>query len=79
VKSSKCATEWASPACEEHFYALHLLRRIKQKDMNAIYQISSEVTGTVLIRRRKNAKALRQWLRENGIKYEYSYYFEGIH
>lgn len=41
--------------------------------MEAIYQISSELTGKLLIRRRRNAKALRQWLRENGIKYEYSY------
>ena len=46
--------------------------------MVAIYQISSEVTGKLLIRRRKNAKALRQWLRENRIRYEYSYYFKDV-
>jgi phosphoserine phosphatase len=47
--------------------------------MKAIYQISSEVTGKVIIRRRKNAKALRQWLRENGIKYEYNYFYKDVH
>jgi hypothetical protein len=47
--------------------------------MKVIYQISSEVTGKVLIRRRRNAKALRQWLNENGIKYEYSYCYEVVH
>ena len=34
--------------------------------MKAIYQITSEVTGKVSIRRRRIAKALRWWLRENG-------------
>lgn len=43
--------------------------------MIVLYQIKSEVTGPVLIRRRKIAKALRWWLRENGIMYEYKYYF----
>ena len=43
--------------------------------MKVTYQIKSEVTGKVLIRRRKIAKALRWWLRENGITYEYSYSF----
>jgi hypothetical protein len=47
--------------------------------MKAIYQIKSEVTGQVFIRRRKIAKALRWWLRENGIEYEYSYYFGYMH
>lgn len=43
--------------------------------MKVTYQIKSEVTGKVLIRRRKIAKALRWWLQENGITYEYSYSF----
>jgi hypothetical protein len=43
--------------------------------MKVVYQVSSEVTGIVLIRRRKIAKALRWWLRENGFAFTYSYYF----
>jgi len=47
--------------------------------MKVIYQFSSEVTGSVLIRRRKIAKALRWWLRENGYEYQYTYYFGYVH
>jgi len=47
--------------------------------MKAVYQISSKDTGMVLIRRRRIAKALRWWLRENGITYQYSYYFGFVH
>ncbi|MBN2634324.1 MAG: hypothetical protein JXR66_12255 [Bacteroidales bacterium] len=36
--------------------------------MKVIYQISSEITGEVILKRRKIAKALRWWLRENGFK-----------
>jgi hypothetical protein len=43
--------------------------------MKAVYQISSIETGKVFIKRRKIAKALRWWLRENGISFEYSYHF----
>jgi len=50
-----------------------------QMRMKAVYQISSKETGRVLIRRRKIAKALRWWLRENGITYEYSYSFGFAH
>jgi hypothetical protein len=34
--------------------------------MKTFYQIASSETGTVVLRRRKIAKALRWWLRENG-------------
>jgi len=47
--------------------------------LKAIYQFQSEATGRILIKRRRIAKALRWWLRENGIPYEYSYYFGFIH
>ena len=47
--------------------------------MKAIYLISSKETGKVYIRRRKIAKALRWWLRENGITYEYCYSFGFVH
>lgn len=43
--------------------------------MKVIYQISSEITGDVLLKRRKIAKALRWWLRENGFPCRYSYIF----
>ncbi|MCB9027545.1 MAG: hypothetical protein H6545_00280 [Bacteroidales bacterium] len=42
--------------------------------MKILFQITSRETGRVLIRRRKIAKALRWWLREKGIVYDYTYY-----
>lgn len=42
--------------------------------MRVIYKISSNETGMVLIRRRKIAKALRWWLRENGFNFQYTYF-----
>jgi hypothetical protein len=42
--------------------------------MKTFYQISSKDLGTVLLRRRKIAKALRWWLRENGIDFKYIFY-----
>jgi hypothetical protein len=36
--------------------------------------ISSEETGTVLLKRRKIAKALRWWLRENGYSFKYVFF-----
>lgn len=42
--------------------------------MKVLFQITSPATGKVLIRRRKIAKALRWWLRENGINYDYTYF-----
>jgi predicted RNA-binding protein YlqC (UPF0109 family) len=42
--------------------------------MKTFYRISSEETGKVLLKRRKIAKALRWWLRENGFKYESTFF-----
>ena len=39
--------------------------------MKAIYEITSAETGTVLIKRRKIARALRRWLRENGFYFQH--------
>jgi hypothetical protein len=44
--------------------------------MKTFYRISSDELGTVLIRRRKIAKALRWWLRENGMVYKYMFYVD---
>jgi hypothetical protein len=44
--------------------------------MKTYYQISSDVTGRVLLRRRKIAKALRWWLNEHGYTYKYLFYSE---
>jgi hypothetical protein len=41
--------------------------------MKTIYKISSDETGTILIRRRKIAKAFRWWLRDNGFNFKHSY------
>jgi len=42
--------------------------------MRILYKMSSQETGTVVIRRRKIAKALRWWLRKNGYDFTYSYF-----
>jgi hypothetical protein len=42
--------------------------------MKTFYRISSNETGSVVIRRRKIAKALRRWLRENGISYDHTFF-----
>ncbi|HNT92767.1 MAG TPA: hypothetical protein PLK17_04370 [Bacteroidales bacterium] len=42
--------------------------------MKTYYQISSEVTGKVLLRRRKIARALRWWLNEHGYNYKYVFF-----
>jgi len=42
--------------------------------MKTLYEISSAETGTIVIRRRKIAKALRRWLRENGFSFEHKFY-----
>ncbi|MBN2864084.1 MAG: hypothetical protein JXN62_13035 [Bacteroidales bacterium] len=39
--------------------------------MKTIYRITSKETGTVFLRRRKIAKALRWWLRENGYTFNH--------
>ena len=45
-------------------------------EMKTYYQISAEGIGIVLLRKRKIAKALRRWLRENGLTYEYNIYIQ---
>ena len=47
---------------------------VKKNDMRTYYEISSEVTGKVLLKRRKIAKALRLWLNEKGISYKYIFF-----
>jgi hypothetical protein len=44
--------------------------------MRVVFQITSNETGRVVIRRRKIAKALRWWLRERGIVYDYAYFLK---
>jgi len=47
---------------------------IKSRKMKTFYRISSQELGTVMLRRRKIAKALRWWLRENGFDYKYVFF-----
>jgi len=42
--------------------------------MRTLHEITSEETGTVFLKRRKIAKALRRWLREKGVSCRYTYY-----
>jgi diadenosine tetraphosphate (Ap4A) HIT family hydrolase len=42
--------------------------------MRTIYRIHSKEIGEFLLKRRKIAKALRWWLRENGYTYTSNYY-----
>jgi hypothetical protein len=43
--------------------------KLKIKAMRTIYQINSNEIGEVLLKRRRIAKSLRWWLRENGHDY----------
>ena len=45
-------------------------------EMKTYYQITAEEIGIVLLRKRKIAKALRRWLREKGLTYEYNFYIQ---
>ena len=40
--------------------------------MKTFYRITAKEIGTVSLKRRKIAKALRRWLRENDFPFEYS-------
>ena len=42
--------------------------------MKPVYMITASEIGTVVLRKRKIAKALRRWLRENDISFEYTYF-----
>jgi len=53
-----------------------LNKDLNRGSMKAIYRISAQETGTIFLKKRKIAKALRWWLRENGITYQYSYSFD---
>jgi len=44
------------------------------KIMKARYQITSDEIGTIKLKRRKVAKALRWWLRQNGFTYSQSFF-----
>jgi len=46
----------------------------KPTAMKTLYEISSNETGTVIIRRRKIAKALRRWLRENDVAFNHRFF-----
>lgn len=46
--------------------------------MKAHFLITSEEFGTVLLKRRKIAKALRWWLRENGHSFKYVFFCKTI-
>jgi hypothetical protein len=49
-----------------------------KKAMRPIYRIDSQELGEVLLRRRKIAKALRWWLRENGHTYTSTFYMNKV-
>ncbi len=53
---------------------MDMVLTVKKNDMRTYYEISSEVTGKVLLKRRKIAKALRLWLNEKGISYKYIFF-----
>jgi len=53
-----------------------LYNKLISSAMKAIYMVRSEETGTVYLKRRKIARALRWWLRENGLTFQYRYFFQ---
>jgi hypothetical protein len=42
--------------------------------MKVFYKITSEETGTVILKKRKIAKALRWWLNKNEYSFKYVYF-----
>jgi hypothetical protein len=42
--------------------------------MKTVYKVTSTEIGTVILRSRKIAKALRRWLRERGMVFDYMFY-----
>jgi hypothetical protein len=42
--------------------------------MRTFYMIKTEETGEILLKKRRIAKALRRWLRENGVDYSSAFY-----
>jgi hypothetical protein len=42
--------------------------------MRTFYMIKTEETGEILLKKRRIAKALRHWLRENGVNYSSAFY-----
>lgn len=54
----------------------HVTFEARPEKMKTYYQITAEGIGIVLLRKRKIAKALRRWLRENGLSYEYNFYIQ---
>ena len=49
---------------------------IRNSSMKTLYRIYSDETGEVLLKKRKIAKALRWWLRENGHDYTSSFFLK---
>jgi hypothetical protein len=45
-----------------------------QTAMRTHYEISSQETGTVIIRCRKISKALRRWLRERDVEFNHRFF-----
>jgi hypothetical protein len=59
-----------------YFYTEGISIEVKYKNrvMKTFYRISTQELGTEMLRRRKIAKALRWWLRENGKDYKYVFF-----
>jgi len=53
---------------------LHYTQTKKPTIMKTLYEISSEETGTVIIRCRKISKALRRWLRERDVEFNHRFF-----
>jgi len=66
-------------SCHKLVVSFDITMKVKETftakgEMRTYYQISADGIGIVLLRKRKIAKALRRWLRENGLTYEYNIY-----
>jgi hypothetical protein len=66
--------KWGFATCQCYSAILLLPYKQIQKLMKAHFKITSNEIGTVLLRRRKIAKALRWWLRQNGFAYEHKFF-----
>jgi hypothetical protein len=52
--------------------------KLKITAMRTVYQINSNEIGEVLLKRRRIAKSLRWWLRENGHDYTSAFFVKPV-
>jgi len=74
IKLIQNLTKWGFAICYHHPCLITLHFTKIHKVMKARFLITSDETGTVILRRKRIAKALRWWLRQNGFRYRFNFF-----